>query len=63
VCGGLLARFAFEAGMPLEQQILDESRAAQILNEAIDEVIEGKDADGTTDGGATIMSGSGGVRR
>ena len=42
VCGGLLARFAFEAGMPLEQQILDESRAAQILNEAIDEVIEGK---------------------
>lgn len=42
VCGNLLARFAFEAGMPLEQRVLDESRAAQILNEAIDEVIEGK---------------------
>ncbi len=42
VCGNLLARFAFEAGMPIEQRVLDESRAAQILNEAIDEVIEGK---------------------
>jgi ATP-dependent exoDNAse (exonuclease V) beta subunit len=41
VCGNLLARFAFEAGMPIEQRVLDESRAAQILNEAIDEVIEG----------------------
>jgi len=30
VCGNLLARFAFEAGMPLEQRVLDESRAAQI---------------------------------
>jgi ATP-dependent helicase/nuclease subunit A len=36
VCGNLLARFAFEAGMPIEQRVLDESRAAQILNEAID---------------------------
>src|SRR5450759_5079400 len=42
VCGNMLARFAFEAGMPIEQRVLDESRAAQILNEAIDEVIEGR---------------------
>jgi ATP-dependent helicase/nuclease subunit A len=41
VCGKLLARFAFEAGMPMEQRVLDEPRATQLLNEAIDEVIEG----------------------
>lgn len=41
VCGALLSRFAFEAGMPTEQRVLDESRAHQILNEAIDAVIEG----------------------
>ena len=42
VCGKLLARFAFEAGMPLEQLVLDESRATQLLKESIDEVIEGR---------------------
>jgi ATP-dependent helicase/nuclease subunit A len=42
VCGNMLARFAFEAGMPVEQRVLDVPRAMQILNEAIDEVIEGK---------------------
>jgi ATP-dependent exoDNAse (exonuclease V) beta subunit len=42
VCGNLLSRFAFEAGMPVEQRVLDVPRATQILNEAIDEVIEGK---------------------
>lgn len=42
VCGNLLARFAFEAGMPVEQRVLDVPRAAQILNESIDEVIEGR---------------------
>jgi ATP-dependent exoDNAse (exonuclease V) beta subunit len=42
VCGALLKRFAFEAGMPTEQRVLDESRANQILNEAIDTVIEGR---------------------
>ena len=41
VCGNLLARFAFEAGLPTEQRVLDEARAGQILDEAIDEVIEG----------------------
>jgi ATP-dependent helicase/nuclease subunit A len=42
VCGNLLARFAFEAGMPMEQRVLDEPSATQLLDEAIDEVIEGK---------------------
>jgi ATP-dependent exoDNAse (exonuclease V) beta subunit len=42
VCGNLLARFAFEAGMPMEQRVLDESSATQLLDEAIDQVIEGK---------------------
>jgi ATP-dependent helicase/nuclease subunit A len=41
VCGNLLARFAFEAGMPVVQQVLDEPRAARVLDESIDEVIEG----------------------
>ncbi len=41
VCGNLLERFAFEAGMSTEPRVLDEPRAAQILSEAIDEVIEG----------------------
>jgi ATP-dependent helicase/nuclease subunit A len=42
VCGNLLARFAFEAGMPMEQRVLDEPSATQLLDEAIDEVIAGK---------------------
>jgi ATP-dependent exoDNAse (exonuclease V) beta subunit len=42
VCGNLLTRFAFDAGMPVEQHVLDESRAAQMLDESIDEVIEGR---------------------
>lgn len=41
VCGNLLQRFAFEAGLPTELRVLDESRAAQLLREAIDTVIEG----------------------
>lgn len=41
VCGGLLQRFAFEAGLSTEQRVLDEARAAQLLREAIDTVIEG----------------------
>lgn len=41
VCGNLVARFAFEAGLSTEQRVLDEGRAGQILDEAIDEVIEG----------------------
>ena len=41
VCGNLLSRFAFEAGMPVEQRILDEARAGQLLKESIDECVEG----------------------
>ena len=41
VCGNLLTRFAFEAGLPPQQRVLDEAQAQQILNEAIDQVSEG----------------------
>jgi ATP-dependent exoDNAse (exonuclease V) beta subunit len=40
VCGGLLQRFAFEAGMPTEQRVLDEEHSGQLLREAIDLVME-----------------------
>ena len=40
VCGALLQRFAFEAGMPTEQLVLDEARAQQLLREALDLVME-----------------------
>ncbi len=42
ICGNLLARFAFDAGLPPEQRVLDEARAAQLLTESLDEVIEGE---------------------
>ncbi|NNM61114.1 MAG: UvrD-helicase domain-containing protein, partial [Steroidobacteraceae bacterium] len=42
ICGNLLARFAFEAGLPPEQQVLDEARAGLLLSESMDEVIEGQ---------------------
>jgi ATP-dependent helicase/nuclease subunit A len=42
VCGNLVARFAFEAGMPMQQRVLDEPAAAQLLNEVIDAVIDVK---------------------
>jgi ATP-dependent exoDNAse (exonuclease V) beta subunit len=41
VCGALLARFAFEAGLPTEQRVLDEVRAARLLDEAIDATVQG----------------------
>ena len=41
VCGGLLARFAFEAGVPPEQRVLDQEGAGRILKEAMDHVAEG----------------------
>jgi ATP-dependent helicase/nuclease subunit A len=41
VCGSLLQRFAFEAGLSTEQRVLDEPRAAQLLREALDTVVEG----------------------
>lgn len=40
VCGELLKRFAFEAGLPTEQRVLDDAQGRQLLREAIDFVIE-----------------------
>jgi ATP-dependent exoDNAse (exonuclease V) beta subunit len=42
VCGGLLERFAFEAGMPTELRVLDEVRASRLLGEAIDVAVESR---------------------
>ena len=41
VCGRLLQRFAFEAGLSPNQRVLDEARATQLLREALDGVVEG----------------------
>ncbi|MHB1514059.1 MAG: UvrD-helicase domain-containing protein [Acidiferrobacter sp.] len=41
VCGGLLERFAFEAGLATEQQVLEEDQAAVVVNQAIDEILDG----------------------
>ena len=38
VCGGLLERFAFEAGLAPEQRVLEESQAGVLVREAIDAV-------------------------
>ncbi|MCU8069147.1 UvrD-helicase domain-containing protein [Shewanella sp. SM32] len=43
VCGQLLKRFAFEAGMPIEQKVLDEKVADQLMRESIDAVNESGD--------------------
>lgn len=43
VCGELLLRFAFEAGMSTEQQVLEEAQEAVLLNEAIDTVMDGEE--------------------
>ena len=40
VCGGLLSRFAFEAGMSTEQQVLEEGQEVILLDRAIDAVME-----------------------
>jgi ATP-dependent exoDNAse (exonuclease V) beta subunit len=42
VCGGLLERFAFEAGLPTELRVLDEMRAKRLLGEAIDVAVESR---------------------
>jgi ATP-dependent exoDNAse (exonuclease V) beta subunit len=42
VCGALLERFAFEAGLPTEQRVLDDEPAKQLLKNAIDVAIEGR---------------------
>ncbi|MEX2365715.1 MAG: UvrD-helicase domain-containing protein, partial [Pseudohongiellaceae bacterium] len=39
VCGELLQRFAFEAGMSPEQQVLDERDASHLFAESMDQVI------------------------
>lgn len=43
VCGDLLLRFAFEAGMSTEQQVLEEAQEKALLNEAIDTVMDGEE--------------------
>lgn len=40
VCGQLIARFAFEAGMSTEQQVLDEIQGGILLDRAIDAVLD-----------------------
>ena len=39
VCGQLLSRFAFEAGMPVDQLVLEEGQAATLLAKAVDSVL------------------------
>lgn len=41
VCGQLIARFAFEAGMSAEQQVLEEVQGGILLGRAIDAVLDG----------------------
>jgi ATP-dependent exoDNAse (exonuclease V) beta subunit len=41
VCGQLIARFAFEAGMSTEQQVLEEIQGGILLSRAIDAVLDG----------------------
>ncbi len=41
VCGQLIARFAFEAGMSTEQQVLEEVQGGILLGRAIDAVLDG----------------------
>ena len=42
VCGDLLTRFAFEAGMSTEQQILEETQENALLSQAIESVMDGE---------------------
>lgn len=39
VCGSFLERFAFEAGLSTEQQVLDENQSALLIKAAIDEAV------------------------
>ena len=41
VCGQLLERFAFEAGMATQQQVLEEVQSKTMLRKAIDSVLDG----------------------
>lgn len=44
VCGELLRRFAFEAGLPTEQTVLEEEQATLLLRQAIDTVQDSAEA-------------------
>jgi len=46
VCGALLERFAFEAGLATEQQVLEEGQAAVLIKHAIDAVMDGPEVAG-----------------
>ncbi len=41
VCGQLIERFAFEAGMAVDLQVVEEAQAATLLDRAIDTVMDG----------------------
>jgi ATP-dependent exoDNAse (exonuclease V) beta subunit len=41
ICGQLIARFAFEAGISTDQQVIEEVQAGVILGKAIDAVLDG----------------------
>lgn len=41
ICGQLISRFAFEAGLSTDQQVLEEVQAGNVLGKAIDSVLDG----------------------
>ena len=41
VCGELLNRFSFEAGLPPEQKVLEESEGGRLFGQAMESVLEG----------------------
>jgi ATP-dependent exoDNAse (exonuclease V) beta subunit len=43
VCGSFLERFAFEAGLATEQQVLEENQSALLIKTAIDEAVGGSE--------------------
>lgn len=43
ICGKLLARFAFEAGLSTEQRVLDESQVKMLLSHSVDSVMNGEE--------------------
>jgi len=49
VCGALLERFAFEAGMATQQQVLDEAQTSQLIREAIDAACTGAQVSNLSD--------------
>ncbi len=49
VCGALLERFAFEAGMAAQQQVLDEVQTSQLIREAIDAACTGSEVSNLSD--------------